>query len=82
MEEEIKVNGNFAVKVGNMWAKQEYGDPVSLTDQPDKLMGFKKAYELSKKVGGRISMFKPQEIGESELNNLALAAGIGNKEEE
>lgn len=24
MNEEIKVNGNFAVRVGNMWAKRDY----------------------------------------------------------
>lgn len=81
MNEEIKVNGNFAVRVGNMWAKSDY-EGAKLTKQPDSLMDFKRAYKLANEVGGKVHMFKPQEISESELNNLMLAAGVGNQDED
>ena len=81
MNDDIKVNGNFAVRVGNMWAKSDY-EGAKLTKQPDSLMDFKRAYKLASEVGGKIHMFKPQEISESELSNLVLAAGIDNKDED
>lgn len=78
--DEIKVNGNFAVKVGNMWAKQEYSS-VQLTKQPDCLMDFKRAYELAKEIGGKVWMFKPSEITDSEMENLVMASGLNNEED-
>lgn len=79
--EETKVNGNFAVKVGNMWAAESYNS-VSLNEQPESLMSFKNAYKLAEKVGGKIFVFKPKEIAESELENFILASGIKNDEDE
>lgn len=81
MNEEIKVNGNFAVRVGNMWAKRDY-EGAKLTEQPDSLMKFADAYKLAQKIGGKVHMFKPKEIAESEMESLILAAGIKQHEEE
>lgn len=72
---EIKVDGNFAVKVGKMWARSSY-DNVELYKQPKSLMNFKDAYELKEKVGGEIYMFKPQQLDLAEIENLKLAAEI------
>lgn len=79
--EEIKVNGNFAVKVGNMWASTSYNS-VSLNEQPESLMAFKDAYKLAEKVGGKVFMFKPQEISKDEMENLILASGVNQPDEE
>lgn len=78
--EEIKVNGNFAVKVGKMWASSSYNS-VAINDQPESLMNFKDAYKLAEKVGGKIFMFKPQEIKDDEMENLILASGLKQEEE-
>lgn len=78
--EEIKVNGNFAVKVGNMWASSSY-DSVKLNEQPESLMSFKDAHKLAEKIGGKVFMFKPQEISNEEMENLILASGINQEEE-
>lgn len=78
--ESIKVNGNFAVKVGNMWAKRSYNE-VNLTKQPDALTDFKQAYALSKEIGGKVYMFKPAEISDEEMENLILASQAGEGEE-
>ncbi len=81
MKEEIKINGNFAVRVGNMWAKRDY-EGAKLTEQPDSLMKFADAYKLAKKIGGKVHMFKPKEIPEAEIESLILAAGIKESEDE
>ena len=80
MNVEIKVNGNFAVRVGNMWAKTEYNS-VSLSEQPSSLMKFTDAYKLAERTGGKVFMFKPKEILETEMENLILAAGISRDSE-
>ncbi len=51
MNEETKVNGNFAVRVGNMWAKRDY-EGAKLTEQPNSLMKFADAYKLAKRDSG------------------------------
>lgn len=79
--ENIKVNGNFAVKVGNMWAKRGYSE-VNLTKQPAALTDFKQAYTLSKEIGGKVYMFKPSEISDEEMENLILASNAEGDEEE
>lgn len=79
--EDIKITGNFAVKVGSMWAKDDY-EGAKLTKQPDSLMDFKRAYKLAEKTGGTIHMFKPQEVTKDELENLAIAAGMKESEDE
>ena len=73
---EIKVNGNFAVKVGKLWARNDYNE-VSLHEQPKSLMTFKDAYDLNEKVGGEIYIFNPRKLDLAEVENLKLAAGIG-----
>lgn len=74
-EETIKVDGNFAVKVGKMWVSKQYSD-VELKEQPNSLISFKEAYELREKTGGSIFMFKPIELDLAEIENLKLAAEI------
>lgn len=74
---EISVNGNFAVRVGKMWATEEYKS-ISLNEQPDALYSFKKAFALADRVGGKIVMFKPTELSEEQLAELKLAAADGN----
>lgn len=78
--DEIKVNGNFAVKVGNMWAKSDY-EGAKLTKQPDSLMDFKRAYKLASEIGGKVCMFKPSEISDKEMENLVMASGLNNEED-
>lgn len=79
--ENIKVEGNFAVKVGNMWARKDYNE-ITLKDQPASLLGFKDAYKMAEKTGGKVVMFKPQELTDEELANLKIAAGIGGEGDE
>lgn len=79
--EDIEVTGNFAVKVGNMWAKKDY-EGVKLTKQPDSLMEFKRAYQLAEETGGKVHMFNPQEISKEEMENLAIAAGVKTESED
>jgi hypothetical protein len=74
---EISVNGNFAVRVGKMWATKDYNS-INLDDQPNSLYSFKKAYELADKVGGRVVIFKPTELSDEQLAELKLAAADGN----
>ena len=75
MDNEIKVDGNFAVKVGKMWVRKQYSD-IDLKEQPTSLISFKEAYELKEKTGGSIFMFKPIELDLAEIENLKLAAEI------
>ena len=79
--ENIKIEGNFAVKVGNMWAKQDYNE-IALKDEPVSLLGFKEAYKMAEKTGGQVVMFKPTELPDEELANLKLAAEIGGEGDE
>lgn len=73
---EISVNGNFAVRVGKMWATKSYSD-INLNDQPNSLYSFKKAYELAEKVGGSVVVFKPTELSAEQIAELKLAAADG-----
>ena len=75
MQKEIKVDGNFAVKVGKLWVIQRYDD-IELKEQPTSLVSFKEAHELKEKTGGSIFMFKPVELDLTEIENLKLAAEI------
>ena len=72
----IDVKGNFAVRVGNMWAQKDYSE-IKLKEQPNQLDTFKNAYKLAEKTGGRIVMFKPQELTDDQLTELKLAASDG-----
>lgn len=76
--EEIKLNGNFAVKVGQMWAKQSY-DSIELNDYPKSLVSFADAFSLSEKTGGKVVMFKPVEISNEKIEELKLAAEMKNE---
>ncbi len=78
-ETTITVNGNFAVKVGKMWAsKDSYGDSVSLCENPEKLCSFAKAATLAEKTGGKIVVFKPIELSDEQIADLKLAATAEN----
>lgn len=79
--EESKISGLFAVKVGSMWAKTEYGSELKLTEKADTLLDFNKAYKIAKKTGGKIYQFKPQEISDDELKTYVRAAGIEKDED-
>ena len=80
--EEIKVNGNFAVKVGKLWAtKDTYSGGVALHEQPESLMEFSKAYELSEKVGGEVYIFRPEPITKEKMEDLRLAADMKSDKE-
>ena len=70
---EISVNGNFAVRVGKMWATKEYNS-INLNEQPNSLYSFKKAFNLAEQVGGRVVIFKPTELSDEQLAELKLAA--------
>ena len=76
--EEIKLNGNFAVKIGEMWAKKTY-DGIGLKDYPEALVSFTEALALSKKTGGKVVMFKPVEISDEKIEELKLAAEMKNE---
>ena len=76
---EISVNGNFAVKVGKMWAYESY-ENIKLDKQPCALYTFKKAFALAEKIGGNVYIFKPTEIDEEKLAELKLAAAEENNE--
>lgn len=73
--EDIKLNGNFAVKVGNLWVKKDYNE-YSLSEQPKSLVEFKAAYDIANKVGGKVFMFKPVEIDDEKIEDLKMAAGL------
>lgn len=77
--DEIKVDGNFAVKVGKLWARKDYSD-VTLCERPKSLMSFKDAYNLNDKVGGEVFMFSPRKLDMQEIENLKLAAEISEEE--
>lgn len=79
-KENIKIEGNFAVKIGKMWAVDGYN--LELREQPKSLLGFKDAHKVAEKTGGKIVMFKPIELSDDELVNLKLAAGLTGKEDE
>lgn len=72
--ENIKVECNFAVKVGKMWVVDGYN--LELKDRPKSLLDFKNAHKIAEKTGGRIVMFKPTELSDEELANLKLATDI------
>ncbi len=76
--EEIKLNGNFAVKVGQMWARNDYSS-IELTDYPKTLVSFSDALALSEKTGGKVVMFKPVEISDEKIEELKLAAEMKNE---
>lgn len=71
--ETINVKGNFAAKVGVMWAKKDYNS-IELNDQPERLTSFKEANELAQKIGGKVYMFKPVELTDEQIADLKLAA--------
>lgn len=71
--ETIDVKGNFATKVGTMWAKKNY-DSIELNEQPKSLTSFKEANELAHKIGGKVYMFKPVELTDEQIADLKLAA--------
>lgn len=71
--ETINVEGNFAAKVGTMWAKRDYSN-IELHNQPEKLTSFKDAYELAQKIGGKVYVFKPKELTDEQIADLKLAA--------
>lgn len=71
--ETINVKGNFAAKVGTMWAKKNY-DGIELNEQPESLNSFKEANELAQKIGGKVYMFKPVELTDEQIADLKLAA--------
>lgn len=71
--ETINVKGNFATKVGKMWAQKEYSG-ISLTEQPQSLTSFKEANKLAQETGGRVWMFKPVELTDEQIADLKLAA--------
>lgn len=71
--ETINVKGNFAAKVGKMWAQKEYNG-ISLSEQPKSLTSFKEANELAQETGGRVWMFKPVELTDEQIADLKLAA--------
>jgi len=76
--EEIKLNGNFAVKVGQVWAIKVY-DSIELHDYPKALVSFTDALALSEKTGGKVVMFKPVEISDEKIEELKLAAEMKNE---
>lgn len=76
--EEIKLNGNFAVKVGQMWAKKSF-DSIELDNQPKALVSFTDALSLAEKTGGKVVMFKPIEISDEKIEELKLAAEVKNE---
>lgn len=76
--EEIKLSGNFAVKIGDMWAKKAY-DSIELKDYPESLVPFTEALTLSKKTGGKVVMFKPVEVSEEKIEELKMAAELKNE---
>lgn len=76
--EEIQLNGNFAVKVGMMWAKETY-DSIELVDYPKSLVPFADALNIAGKTGGKIVMFKPVEISDEKIEELKLAAEMKNE---
>lgn len=78
-DETIDVKGNFAVRVGNMWAQKDYSD-IKLKEQPNQLDTFKNAYKLAEKTGGRIVVFKPQELTDEQIADLKMAATNDNEE--
>lgn len=77
--EEIKLNGNFAVKVGQMWARNDYGDSVELNSHPKALVSFTDALSLAEKTGGKVVMFKPVEVSDEKIEELKLAAEVKNE---
>ncbi len=76
--EEIKLNGNFAVKVGQMWAKKSY-DTIELDNYPKSLVSFTEALTIAGKTGGKVVMFKPVEISDEKIEELKLAAEMKNE---
>lgn len=76
--EEIKLNGNFAVKIGETWAKKGY-DGIELRDYPEALVSFTEALAMSKKTGGKVVMFKPVEVSEEKIEELKMAATLQNE---
>lgn len=76
--EEIKLNGNFAVKIGNTWAKKAY-DSIELKDYPEALVSFVEALALAQKTGGKVVMFKPVEVSEEKIEELKMAATLQNE---
>ena len=71
--ETINVKGNFAVKVGKLWAQKDYGS-FKLTEQPECLMSFAKAATMAQETGGSLFMFKPVELSDEQIADLKLAA--------
>lgn len=71
--ETISVKGNFAVKVGKLWAQKSY-DGFKLTEQPECLMSFTSAVEIAHDTGGRLLVFKPVELTDEQIADLKLAA--------
>ncbi|MBR2766822.1 hypothetical protein IKF63_01200 [Candidatus Saccharibacteria bacterium] len=79
-EPTIDVKGNFAVRVGKMWAGEEsYSESVSLSEQPKQLCSFAKAATLAEKTGGSVVMFKPIDLTEEQIADLKLAATAANE---
>lgn len=76
--ETINVKGNFAVKVGKLWAQKGYNG-ISLTEQPESLTSFKEANGLAQETGGKVWVFKPIELTDEQIADLKLAAA-GNEE--
>lgn len=76
--EEIKLNGNFAVKIGEMWAKKGY-DSIELKDYPEAPVSFAEALALAQKTGGKVVMFKSVELSEEKIEELKMAATLQNE---
>ena len=71
-EEEIKVEGAYAVRVGKMWVNKNYSTP-ELVDAPKSLISFKEAKSLADKTGGEIFIFKPEKLDEKRLEDMKMA---------
>lgn len=76
--EETKINGIYAVKVGKLWARNNYSE-VELFPTPKSLVGFKEAIELAEKTGGTIYQFTPEALDEEQIATLKLAAEAANE---
>jgi hypothetical protein len=78
-ETTIDVKGNFAVRVGKMWASKDYSE-VRLSKNPKSLLSFKDAHNLAEEVGGKIIMLKPVDLTEEQIADLKLAATSDNND--
>jgi len=70
-EEEIKVEGAYAVRVGKMWVNKNYSTP-ELVDRPRSLLSFEEACKLAYKTGGEIFVFKPEKLDEKRLEDMKM----------